>query len=183
MSLVLVGGLRNNGGSLTADRPVTIECTADSRHHREEKFPMIRLLPVLAFAFGLPAGAAASPVDSANFSASSDSTLIEQSCKQLDISGTKLQGDCNKAADGSVSSQATELDLESYVTCNESNTLAWGSGGLSGTTGLDVDLSSTGSYYMLVGTCSGGDASELDLRSQITNGIPNGTANGELTYY
>ena len=142
---------------------------------------MIRHLSVAAFAlaFGLCAGASASPVDSSNFSETSSSSTLDNSCKMLDMSGTTLEGECNEVTDEGVDSgNATSINLDSYATCNEGNELAWGSGGLTDATGLDVSLSSTGSLYMLDGTCSGGTASQLNLRERISND----TANGAFQY-
>ena len=130
----------------------------------------------LASALAATAPALASTVDSTNFSESSTSSTLDQSCKMMDYGSAKLQGECNKVTDDGVESgNATTLGLDTYVTCNEGNELAWGSGGLTSATGLDVSLSSTGSQYVLTGTCSGGSASELNLRARISNNTATGT--------
>ena len=136
-----------------------------------------------SLAFGLAAALAAtapvlaSTVSSTNFSATSTSSTLDQSCKMMDYGSAKLEGECNKVTDDGVDSgNATTLSLDTYVTCNEGNELAWGSGGLTSATGLDVTLSSTGSQYVLTGTCSsGGSASELNLRARISNNTATGT--------
>ena len=100
--------------------------------------------------------ARAGNVTTNDYNASSTSSNIDKSCKNLDFdtSNGNVTGTCNG---GTVS---TSLDLDNYARCN-GGTLEWGSGVGQGLVGVDnylsagdIQVSSNGKQYLLTGTCS-----------------------------
>ena len=91
-----------------------------------------------------------------DYKASSTSSNIEESCKDLDFNTTNghVTGTCNGGTG------STSLDLDNYARCN-GGTLEWGSGTNQGLVGVsnylasgNIELSSNGKQYLLSGTCS-----------------------------
>ena len=130
-----------------------------------EETEMRNFISLVALAALLPAALSAQTsntgVTTNDYSASSTSSDINKSCKELDLDASgNLTGTCNG------STTQASLDMNDYADC-KGGTLRWftgtdpdGSTGIVGSTlqnylaAADIDLSTNGKAYLLSGTCS-----------------------------
>ena len=143
---------------------------------------LVALAALLPVAFSAQAGT----VTTNDYSATSTSSDINKSCKDLDLSSSgTLTGTCNG------STTQASLNMNDYADC-KGGTLRWftgtdpdGSTGIVGSTlqnyraAADIDLSTNGKAYLLSGTCSDTqgvtDAAEdnLTLGDRLKNSLGN----------
>ena len=110
------------------------------------------------------------------YAANSDSSDIDVSCKDFSVASTGvLSATCNYDNDGTISTKSTTFDLDTVLGCDSSGNLSWSDTDFSSeSTGIGLELDSTGRDLWVVATCDDRDPAEQDGK-ELEDGLDNCT--------
>ena len=108
------------------------------------------------------------------YAGNSDSSDIDVSCKEFSVASTGvLSATCNYDDDGTISTKSTTLDLDTLLGCDDSGNLSWSDTDFSDdSTGVGLELDSTGRDLWVVATCDDRDPPEKDGKA-LDDGLDN----------
>ena len=148
---------------------------------------MMRIVrAVVAFLLIVTAASLLAQVSSSSFSSGSTDQKLHLSCEDVSMSGTTLNGTCNKSG-SPVTTNSTSIDLASYVVCTPNTheltftasfTANGGTGGtaVTASNSFAVETGSVGDMYYLTGTCDDSVgkvwlALALHIRNDVSQGV------------
>ena len=147
---------------------------------------MMRIVRAVVAFLLIATAASLLAVSSSSFSTGSTDQKIHVSCEDVSVSGTTLNGTCNKSG-SPVTTNSTSVDLASYIVCTPNThemtftTSFAANGGTGGTAitasnSLAVETGSVGDMYYVTGTCDDSVgkvwlALALHIRNDVSQGV------------
>ena len=104
----------------------------------------------------------------------STSPDVDVSCKDLSAASTGVvSATCNYTSDGSITTNSTTIDLDSYLGCDYNGNLSWSETNFSTDgTNIAIELDSTGRDYWIVADCPKGGSTNKDGKA-LEDGLKN----------